>query len=184
MEELKRYPGMLNSSPSFPLNFISSNNFITLPLVILSIFVIVIQEYLQGPETHFCYEAAGEKELCLNRFLLFTFFSLLFPDPCHIKEGLEQGTKLRQGNLRCMWRMRRKPHCIPLLWKRCLSCFFFFFFKHKLISPLIFFCCACGPMWEEVKIWKLKNGRLLDKTGCTEASINSGLLWAQWSKNY
>ena len=62
-EESKRDPGMLNSISSHSPNTFSGNDFMVLPLVIPSIFVIVTLKYLKGPENHFSYENLGEKEL-------------------------------------------------------------------------------------------------------------------------
>ena len=92
LEELKR----LKSIPSFSPNIISSNTFITFPLVVLPVFVIVIPKYLKGPENHFSYEDSRGKELLESVPIVhLLFFSLLFSDPCNIKVVLEQGKKLK-----------------------------------------------------------------------------------------
>lgn len=63
--------------PSFSPNIFSSNNFIALLPVILSVFVIVTPKYLKGPENCFSRENSGEKELFESISILRLFFALL-----------------------------------------------------------------------------------------------------------
>lgn len=68
---------MLNLIPSCSPNIFSSNNFVVLPPVILSIFVIVTPKYLKRPENHLSYENSGEEELFESIPIVHLFLALL-----------------------------------------------------------------------------------------------------------